>query len=101
MQIAGDTLRFARRIGVNALIVLVPLMLLFGYMAWHELRGPTPADLCDRIDELTHAVASDPLREQCISTYEGLRDLSDSAYREFALCIEHATSAAHVAACGR
>lgn len=99
MQIAGDTMRFARRLGIGALIALIPAFAIFGYIAWRELRGPTPADLCDRIDELTHSASSEVLRDQCISTYEGLRDLSDATYRELAACIDHAVTADDIAAC--
>jgi len=101
MHIAGDTLRFARRIATSALIAMIPVLALLGYVAWRELRGPSPADLCDRIDELTHSASTDSLRDQCISTYEGLRDLADGTYRELATCIEHATTADDVARCWR
>src|SRR5262245_2572745 len=101
MHIAGDTLRFARRIATTALIALVPVLVLLGYIMWRELRGPSPAYLCDRIDQLTHMASSDLLRDQCISTYEGLRDLADGTYRELATCIEQATTGDDVAACWR
>ena len=101
MHIAGDTLRFARRIATTALIALIPVLVLLGYVAWRELRGPSAAELCDRIDELTHTASSDALRDQCISTYEGLRDLADGTYREISACIEHAMTGDDVARCWR
>ena len=77
-----------------------PLLVLFGFVAWRAMRGPTPSELCDRVDELTHTVSSEQLRAQCISTYDAIQDLSDRMYGELATCLEQATTMEQAAACG-